>query len=90
MYRATETFFTFPVINIKIIYLSLQDRLQRGALDCQDKARDKMSPSSSEADISKAKVEMEKCVVNCADNHIKMLPTLLQKMKDTITKGKYS
>ncbi|XP_052100598.1 protein FAM136A-like [Mytilus californianus] len=67
-----------------------QDRLQRGALDCQDKAKDQMGPSSTDADISKAKAGMEKCVVDCADNHIKMLPNMLKKMKDSITKGVYS
>lgn len=68
----------------------LQDRLQRGALDCQDKAKDQMGPNSTDAEISKAKAFMEKCVVDCAENHIKMLPNMLKKMKDSITKGVYS
>jgi hypothetical protein len=28
---------------------------------------------------------MEKCVVDCADNHIKMLPKILQRMWDVLT-----
>ena len=54
-------------------------------MDCRDKVTDKMQDKKIEE--STAKAEMEKCIVDCADNHIKMLPSILQRMKDNISKG---
>jgi hypothetical protein len=39
-------------------------------MDCRDKVTDKMQDKKIEE--STAKAEMEKCVVDCADNHIKI------------------
>ncbi|XP_041369187.1 protein FAM136A-like isoform X1 [Gigantopelta aegis] len=64
-----------------------QSRLQRCAMDCQDKVRDKVSPSATEEELSKHKGELEKCVVKCADTHIDLIQPLLKKMKEVISKN---
>ena len=62
-------------------HLSLQDRLQRCALDCQDQARDHIGTGASDADVAKARRSMEDCVAKCADNHINLLPNLVKNIK---------
>jgi hypothetical protein len=62
----------------------LQDRLQRCALECQDKIRDKVTPSTTEADMIKYRGEMEGCVRQCADTYVNLIPNLMKKMKETL------
>lgn len=57
-------------------------------MDCQDKVRDKVKPDSTDSEVSKYKGEMEKCVLKCVDSHIDMLPNLLKRMKEVLSKGK--
>ena len=64
-----------------------QSRLQRCAMDCQDRVRDKVSPSATEDELSRHKGELEKCVVKCADSHIDLIQPLLKKMKEVISKN---
>ncbi|XP_064603641.1 protein FAM136A-like isoform X2 [Liolophura sinensis] len=65
-----------------------QGRLQRCAMDCQDKIRDKVKPDSADSEVSKYKGEMETCVLKCVDSHIDLLPSLLKRMKEVLSKGK--
>ncbi|KAL5022608.1 hypothetical protein ScPMuIL_001763 [Solemya velum] len=64
-----------------------QDRLQRCAMDCQDKARDGVGSNTTENEITKFRGEMEKCVVKCADTHINLLPAMYKRMKEIVIKG---
>lgn len=57
-----------------------QQRLQRCAADCQDRAQDLMPSgdpnSASQADISKAQKVMDDCIASCAKSHTSMVPGL--------------
>ncbi|RQM29660.1 hypothetical protein B5M09_003770 [Aphanomyces astaci] len=63
----------------------LQNRLQRCAMECQDRAKDSLSSQPSESQISAAQAGMEKCVSKCVDGHIKLLPTLKKRIEDTVS-----
>jgi len=67
---------------------SLQDRLQRCAMDCQDKVRDKVGPKTSETDMSKYRGEMEGCVVKCGDSHIALVPSMMKRIKEVLQEHK--
>lgn len=58
-----------------------QERLQRGVLSCQDKIKEKVGPSPTEAEMKRFRAEFEDCAVECVDYHIKQLPTLMEKIK---------
>ena len=64
--------------------ISRQNRLQRCAMDCQDKARDQVSSTSSEAEISAYRGQMEKCVIKCADDHMGLIPNMLKRMQEVL------
>ena len=55
-------------------------------MDCQDKTRDKIGPNTKDADISRYRGEMEKCVVKCADDHIALIPSMMKRMKAVLKK----
>ena len=53
-------------------------------MDCQDQIRDKVGASPSEAQVMKYRGEMETCVVKCADTNLKLLPTIMNRIKDVV------
>ncbi|XP_065648961.1 protein FAM136A [Hydra vulgaris] len=59
----------------------LQDRLTRCAQQCQDNVQDKLSNSS---DISLLQKELDICVVKCCDNHVKLIPTIMNRIYDSL------
>jgi len=63
---------------------SFQDRLQRCAMSCQDKLKDEMPVKPSDTDVQKGKSSLERCVVQCADLHVNLVPGLTKKMLDTL------
>ncbi|ELT98265.1 hypothetical protein CAPTEDRAFT_220338 [Capitella teleta] len=65
---------------------NFQDRLQRCAMDCQDKTRDKMGPNTTEAQAASYRGDMEKCVMKCADTHVALVPSMMKKMKEVLQK----
>lgn len=67
-----------------------QHRLQRCAMDCQDRARDALPASGqpSEAQIASAQKGMESCVSGCVDSHIKILPTLHKRVEEAVKQVK--
>ncbi|KAL3847648.1 hypothetical protein ACJMK2_018550 [Sinanodonta woodiana] len=65
------------------------ERVQRCFMDCQDKARDKVTPNSSEADMKVLKMGMETCAAMCADKLLPILSDFTKKMKETIKKENY-
>lgn len=69
------------------MYIHEQDRLQRCAMSCQDKLRDDMPAKPSDQDVQRGRAYLEKCVIECADSHITLIPGLTKKMLDTL-KGK--
>ncbi|XP_060072512.1 protein FAM136A-like [Ylistrum balloti] len=67
-----------------------QNRLQRCAMDCQDKARDKLSGSPKESEFDKIRGEMEKCMIKCADSHVDLVGPMFKRMATSIASNKYS
>ncbi|XP_067656902.1 protein FAM136A-like [Haliotis asinina] len=66
-----------------------QDRLQRCAMDCQDKIRDKVTANTTEAEANKYRSELEACVVKCGNVHVDMLPGMMKKIQGVLNKGQY-
>ncbi|OWF55055.1 protein FAM136A-like [Mizuhopecten yessoensis] len=67
-----------------------QNRLQRCAMDCQDKARDKMPASPKDGVVDKIRGELEKCMINCADSHVELVGPMFKRMGKSIASNKYS
>lgn len=67
-----------------MLYFIFKDRLQRCAMSCQDKMRDGMPAKPSDQDVQRGRAYMEKCVVECADSHVNLIPTLTKKMLETL------
>ncbi|CCI45810.1 unnamed protein product [Albugo candida] len=66
---------------------SFQNRLQRCAMDCQDRARDSI-PINEKVDHmtqSRMQKEMEACVGQCVDKQIQCIPTLQKRLEQNIT-----
>ncbi|KAF8774737.1 protein FAM136A-like [Argiope bruennichi] len=61
-----------------------QDRIQRCVMQCQDSIRDKVTPSTTEAEVSAFKKDFESCVVKCADTHIALIPSMLKRIKEVL------
>ena len=51
-------------------------------MDCQDQIRDKVGASPSESEVMKYRGELESCASKCADNALKTLPTMMNRVKD--------
>jgi hypothetical protein len=69
-------------------HVVLQNRLNRCAMDCQDKVRDKLTADISETKRLQLRQDMEACVNVCANDHIKRLPELYKKLKSNISNMK--
>ncbi|XP_069140215.1 protein FAM136A-like [Argopecten irradians] len=65
-----------------------QNRIQRCAMDCQDKARDQMTSKKGDAD--KIRGEMEQCMIKCADSHVELAGTMFKRMAKSIAKNQFS
>lgn len=67
-----------------------QNRLQRCAMDCQDRARDALPASGqpSDAQLASAQKTMESCVGSCVDSHIKLLPALQKRVEEAVKQVK--
>lgn len=67
---------------------SFQNRLQRGASECQDAAQDRVTDSvrSDPQQMSKVQAEMDRCVSACVDKHISMLPGVQKRIESQIEK----
>lgn len=66
---------------------TIQDRVNRCAMDCQDAVRDKYASSQDEAGANKM---MYSCMSTCVDKHIALLKSVQANMEqqiDQITKG---
>ncbi|DAZ99753.1 TPA: hypothetical protein N0F65_003540 [Lagenidium giganteum] len=63
---------------------SFQNRLQRGAMECQDRARDAMPTSGnpSEAQMASIQKDMEACFKKVVDMHVKLLPTVQKRVEE--------
>jgi hypothetical protein len=63
---------------------SFQNRLQRGAMECQDRARDEAGANPNENQIQKVQTKMEKCVTKCVETHIGLLPTIQKRVEEAV------
>lgn len=72
------------VVRMPVAIGTLQDRLQRCAMDCQDKVRDKVGPKTAEPDVARYRGELESCVVKCGDSHIALVPNMMKRIKEVL------
>lgn len=65
---------------------SFQNRLQRGIMDCQDQAQDKVTENvrNDSKKMEALQADMLKCVSACVDKHISNLPSLQKKIEGEI------
>ncbi|CAH0519498.1 unnamed protein product [Peronospora belbahrii] len=69
---------------------SLQNRVQRCAQDCQDKARDLLPASGgpSDSQIAHIQKDMEKCISRCMDTHVSLLPNISLRIEQAVDQVK--
>lgn len=62
---------------------SFQSRLQRGIMDCQDAAQDRVTEDArtNPSKMAAIQTDMDKCVSSLVDKHISMLPSLQKKIE---------
>ncbi|NXN95604.1 F136A protein, partial [Rhinopomastus cyanomelas] len=58
-----------------------QDRLSRCTLHCNDKARDALEAGGSEGQV---RSQLDACVATCGDDHLRLIPAMAKKMKDSL------
>ncbi len=58
-------------------------------MSCQDAVRDKVSPSTPEAEVNKYRAEFETCAINCCETSIARLPALTKKVEETFKSGQF-
>ena len=74
---------------------NLQSRLERCAMDCQDKVKDKMSSDGIKDQPTDSQMESyrgryEECVHKCVDSHVHMMQGMGKKIKDAIKNKSYN
>lgn len=53
-------------------------------MSCQDKLRDELPAKPSDKDVEKGRSSLERCVIQCADKHVELVPGLTKKMLDNL------
>eukprot|EP00095_Tigriopus_kingsejongensis_P001312 snap_masked-scaffold1226_size54525-processed-gene-0.6 protein:Tk01312 transcript:snap_masked-scaffold1226_size54525-processed-gene-0.6-mRNA-1 annotation:"FAM136A" len=66
-----------------------QDSLSRCVTTCQETVKDKVTPESSEADITSLRGTFEKCAIQCCDTNLARLPDIGRKIDATFKSGQY-
>jgi hypothetical protein len=61
-----------------------QNRLQRCAMSCQDKIRDTLPAKPTDKDMTSGRANLEKCVIECAQSHVELVPGLTKKILDNL------
>lgn len=59
----------------------MQDRLSRCTLHCNDKAKDALEAGGTEARV---RAQLDACVATCGDDHLRLIPAMAKKMKDSL------
>jgi hypothetical protein len=67
-----------------------QNRLQRCASECQDRARDALplNGNASESKLASVQKDMESCTNKCVDTHVKLLPALQRRVEEAVDQVK--
>ncbi|XP_069703624.1 protein FAM136A isoform X4 [Periplaneta americana] len=63
--------------------------LQRCVMQCNDEIRDKIGPNSTDAEMSQHTLAFERCAAKCVDSHLGLIPTIMKKMSEVLSQGKY-
>jgi type I site-specific restriction endonuclease len=66
-----------------------QGKLERCALDCQDKIREKVTAETSEAAVEGLRGQYEDCVVRCVDTQVGLIPAMMKRMQEVLRKKSY-
>lgn len=63
---------------------SFQNRLQRCAQSCQDQAQDHVTPGTTQDQVTLIQTGLEKCVTNCCDSHINLIPNMMARINQVL------
>lgn len=66
-----------------------QESLSRCVLQCQDEVKDKVTPSTTDAEISKYRTEFEACAIACCDRNVAKLPSISKRVIETLKSSRY-
>ena len=66
-----------------------QESLSRCVMSCQEQIKDKVTPNTSESEITGFRKEFEACAIKCCDNDLARLPNIRKKIDETIKAGKF-
>uniref|UniRef100_A0A8C5SH67 Protein FAM136A n=1 Tax=Laticauda laticaudata TaxID=8630 RepID=A0A8C5SH67_LATLA len=58
-----------------------QGRLSRCTMHCNDKAKDAAEAGSQEPQVKR---QLENCVMKCVDEHVRLIPSMTKKMKESL------
>ena len=64
-----------------------QEQLNRCLLSCQDDIKDKVSPTTPEADMEKLRHEFDSCAIKCCDTNIAKMPKLSDRVLEAMKSG---
>ena len=63
------------------LYICMQDRLSRCALNCQDEIKDSLPDSPSPQQQEQAQRRAEECLMRCEDSHITLIPPIVKRLR---------
>ncbi|TRY63929.1 hypothetical protein TCAL_10897 [Tigriopus californicus] len=66
-----------------------QQSLSQCVMACQDRVKDKVTPESSQNEITQLRGEFETCAIQCCDTNLARLPDIAQKIGVTLKSDKY-
>ncbi|XP_014260743.1 protein FAM136A-like [Cimex lectularius] len=66
---------------VKDEFNTIQNRLQRGVMDCRDDTKVQIPPTATEQDMEKFNKVFEKCVVSSIENNMKGIPPMLSRLR---------
>lgn len=66
---------------------SLQNKLQRCVMDCNDNIKVQMGDNPTEVQVEKFTNLFEKCATKCVDSQVSYMPLLLKKMKNDLAQA---
>lgn len=69
---------------------NFENKLQRCAMDCQDKVREKVTPDTKPDQMEKFGKLFEDCAFNCVDSHVHSMSSLTTRMKNSLKAKNYA
>lgn len=79
-----KNFIYYCIADCKSLDFSLQNRLQRCVMECNDKIKDHMGPNPTQSEVDKFSADFESCATKCVDTYCDLLPALEKTMKKVL------